>query len=126
MPIKMVRAVRCNSCGLVYPENIFQEWGRKWGRGIGKQPKCEGLQSRYNRGPMTTKPNGSRIPGNEIMHPLHVCRGSLSVVDITEDEAFANAAIPATEDRNYVARVKILRQKQEEHSPLIKSMRATA
>jgi len=120
---KLVRVVRCNSCGLIYPENVFQEWGKKYGRGIGKVPKCEGLQSRYQRGPTMTKPDGSRVPADKIMHPLHVCRGSLNVVDVPEAEAAENVCIAYSDDKGMEKRAAILRSKQAERSAVIKKLR---
>jgi len=122
MPLT-IRVMRCNSCGLIYPEDLASRWGKEYGLGLGKRVCCEGLQSKYDRGCMTTKPNGTRIPPEEIMHPLHVCRGSLSVVDVSQKEYDDNLAIPARTDRNMSKRVVILRAKQEERSGVIKMLR---
>jgi hypothetical protein len=118
---KMVRAVRCNSCGLVYPEDYFQEWGRKYGIGLGPAPVCEGLQSDYGTKPKP--PNQDFDTVDQVMHPVHVCKGTLSVVDIPSTEAKDNRAILAIGDRSMSKRIAIIREKQA-GSPLIKLLKS--
>lgn len=120
--VKTVRVVRCNSCGLVFDEDYYQEWGRKYGIGLGPVPVCEGLQSDYGMKPKP--PNQDFDTVEQVMHPVHVCKGTLSVVDITPEERDANKAILAIGDRSMSKRIAIIREKQEKKSPVVRMLKA--
>lgn len=117
---KTIRVVRCDRCGLCYPSDYFEQWGRKYGRGLGKNPVCEGLASNYSR---PVLPQGF-IPQSpdQIMHPLHVCKGTMTSCDVSSDEAAANAPVIATTDKSMRVRAEIMRNHQREKSPALDAM----
>ena len=116
---KTIRVMRCNKCGLCFPADYAEKWGRVYGVGLGSQPICEGLSSNYQA---PCFPRGEIPQSNaQIMHPLENCRGQLSVVDVTEKEYEDNKAILAVEDKNMNRRVEVMRRIQIKKSLVMKS-----
>ena len=119
-----VRVARCDRCGLCYPDDYFTQWGRKYGRGLGIKPVCEGLASKYNR-PST--PQGMNIPGiprlsaDAVMHPLGRCRGSMTLVDVSEAEELENRPILAVGDKGMAQRVPVLKARQRVKSATVRA-----
>lgn len=115
----MPKVVKCNKCGLCFPEDYFTEWGRKYGRGLGTDPVCEGLSSMYHR-PMFPK---GRVPESkaQLMHPLEVCRGSLTSVEVSATELKENTPILAATDKGMRKRAEIMRKIQIGKSASLKA-----
>jgi hypothetical protein len=102
--------VKCQRCGAVFPEDYIDQWGRKYGRGLGREPKCEALSSKYHR-PIAV-PRSGFLP----MHPLGVCRGLVLPVTLPAD---TETMILATEDPCMQKRAPLMREIQRGKSPAL-------
>lgn len=95
-----MKAFRCSRTGLLYPSDYVEEWGRKYGIGLGPVPISEALVNDYHRD----------IAGD--MHGLSVARAQIDMVEVTEEEFIQNQAILDIDDPKYKARSDIMRSKQ--------------
>lgn len=98
------KAAVCNFCGAIYKPDIFERWGREYGLGLGSTPCCEALRSNYQR-PIAID---ERAP-EKAMHPVGVCRGSLSIQDVPADTP---EHILAVNDKSMVKRVQVVQAAQ--------------
>jgi len=115
----MPKVIRCNKCGLCYPEDYIQEFGRKYGRGLGKTAVCEGLSSNYHRPIM---PRGQLATSVEqLMHPLSICRGTVGMATVTAEELKENTPILAVGDKGMKLRAPIMREIQAEKSASLRA-----
>ena len=114
---KMVRAFRCSRTGLYFPADYVEEWGRKYGNGLGPIPVSEALVNAYDQ-PIAIHPTK---PG-EAMHPLCACKAQVDLVEITEEEYNSNKAIISTDDPDVYDRATLMRAKQTLKSPKMASM----
>ena len=71
----IIDVYKCNKCGAVYPSDYFEQYGRKYGKGIGRPPVCEALSSKYHRPLVIDKKQASpgRLPsqclqGADVSH----------------------------------------------------------
>lgn len=106
MADKKVFAFRCSRTGLYFPADYVEQWGKKYGDGLGPVPVSEALTNEYGQG----IPEGSRQ--GEAMHPLAVCKAQVDLVQITEAEYEANKAILDKEDQSLTKRATLMREKQ--------------
>jgi hypothetical protein len=104
-----IEFVQCTHCGTVFPADYFNEWGKKYGIGLGSSPCCEALSSKYEMVPVW--PAGQ--PG-AAMHPVGVCKGT--VIPVMLDEA-TETAVTAVDDPFYQKRVTIMQAIQVKKSP---------
>jgi hypothetical protein len=117
-----IRVARCDRCGLCFPVDYYEQWGRKYGIGLGPVPKCEGLASNYAQKPL---PDGF-IPRSveDVMHPLHTCGGSVTLTDVSEQEALDNVPILAIDDPGMRKRAQVMREHQAKKSKLMAAVKA--
>jgi hypothetical protein len=87
-----MKAFRCSRTGLLYPSDYVEEWGRKYGIGLGPVPISEALVNDYHRD----------IAGD--MHGLSVARAQIDMVEVTEEEFIQNQAILDIDDPKYKVR----------------------
>jgi len=114
------RVIRCSKCGLCYPSDYFEKWGRSYGIGLGPKPVCEGLDNNF------ALPIPKDVTREEqIMHPVGVCAGDVELVDVTDTELNANKPILAINDPKYVLRAPLMRGIQLKKSPAMAAMRAS-
>jgi hypothetical protein len=108
----MKKAYVCQSCGSIYPADYADQWGRKYGHGLGSMPVCEALNSRYDL------PVGVdlRYPEN-ASHPVGVCKGVVILQDV-DDKAEYN--ILAVDDPYMVKRAPIMQKIQLERSTALR------
>jgi hypothetical protein len=111
-----VRAFRCSRTGLYYPSDYVEEWGRKYGIGLGCVPISEAITTRYDMPVCEAKDS------NKTMHPLGVCRSQVDLVEIEEEEYLNNQAVLAIEDEDMSSRASIMRDKQLQKSAKLMSM----
>lgn len=115
---KTKRAVVCQRCGAVYPPDYYEQWGRKYGRGLGPDPVCEAMRSKYDR-PFNINPQHPE----KAMFPLQVCKGVMVNQDVPADtESF----ILAINDPGYKIRSDIMRNRQRAKIPALDSHLRTA
>lgn len=103
---KMVFAFRCSRTGLYFPADYVEQWGRKYGDGLGPVPVSEALVNAYDQ-PI---PDTGRV--GEAMHPLAVCRAQVDLVQITESEYESKRAIIDKHDPAMTERAALMREKQ--------------
>jgi len=106
--VKTKKAVVCQRCGCAYPPDYYEQWGRRYGRGLGPDPVCEALRSKYDR-PFTVNPNA---PGR-AMFPLQVCKGVMVNQDVPID---TEMMVLGVNDRMYALRAPIMQKRQRAHS----------
>jgi hypothetical protein len=106
MAEKMVKAFRCSRTGMMYPEDYVEQWGRKYGVGMGSTPISEALCNHYH------DPVAEGKGSDSTMHPVGLCRSQVDLVMVPESEYLANQAIVHNDDPDYLERSKIMRDKQ--------------
>lgn len=104
MPLRF----RCARTGLIYPADYIEEWGRKYGIGLGPIPVSEALINDYHR-PVAVPDNGDE---SLTMHGLSVCRSQMDYVEVTEEEIERKSPVLAINDPTYRVRGQIMRDKQ--------------
>jgi len=102
----MPRVFRCARTGMLYPADYAEEWGKRYGIGLGSEPISEALTNRYDipvaesRDPKTT------------MHPVGNCRSQVDFVDVSEEEWQEKQAVLAIDDERMHIRAGIMRGRQ--------------
>lgn len=100
----------CSRTGVLYPDDYVEQWGRKYGIGLGPVPVSEALVNDYDK-PVVTSSDGVS------MHPLSVCRAQVDFVDVTKAEWEKKRAVLHSDDQNYKLRSAIMIDKQRIKSP---------
>ncbi len=103
---------KCNRCGTFFPDDYYDNWGRKYGIGLGPTPVCEALDSKYD-----VPPIASVMDPSTFMHPVGVCRGNVIAADV--DEATPTATL-AIDDPYMIKRAAIMKEKQISKSNVMK------
>lgn len=98
-----MKAFRCARTGMMYPSDYIEEWGRKYGIGLGPEPVSEALVNDYHR---------EIVGDSDGMHALSVCRSQIDLVDVEEEEYEEKKAILAIDDVKYLKRAPLMRAKQ--------------
>lgn len=112
-----VNVYKCNKCGSLYPADYFEEWGRKYGIGLGKVPVCEALNSDYQSG-MAVNP---RQP-EKASFPLENCGGTLFLTTMSETESKPiSYNIPAVGDEDMSIRAPLMQLIQAGKRPELNS-----
>ena len=104
-----VKAFRCSRTGMCFPPDYIEEWGKKYGIGLGPVPVSEALVNDYFR-PVVSDPKESGE--KSAMHPLSVCKAQIDFVDVEQAEYDANIPILAIDDQNLIRRGQLMRDKQ--------------
>lgn len=109
-----IKAFRCARTGVMFPADFVENWGRKYGLGLGPVPVSEALVNHYHE-PIVSG-------NNEAMHPVGVCRAQVDLIEVDEEEFNRNAAILQTDDESYALRGRLMRDKQLQKSHQLRSM----
>jgi hypothetical protein len=91
---------------MLYPADYIEQWGRKYGIGLGPVPVSEALVNCY-QSPLihnTTDPT-------QTMYPVAVCRAQVDLVDI-DNPTTGEIAVIALADPNMEVRAEIMRGRQ--------------
>jgi hypothetical protein len=88
----------------MFPSDYVENWGSKFGIGLGPVPISEALVNDYHRAPVGESDTG--------MHALSVCRAQVDLVDVTEEEFVENEAILDIDDTGMRRRAPLMRAKQ--------------
>jgi hypothetical protein len=91
----------------MYPENYIEEWGTKYGIGLGPVPVSEALVNIY-----TSKPARSATGNGEEMYPVGNCGGQIQLVTVSDTVYKDNAAVLAIDDPAMNVRGVIMRDRQ--------------
>lgn len=95
---------RCSRTGLYFPGDYCENWGKKYGFGLGPEPVSEALVNDYHH-----KVDHTNQPP---MHPVAVCRAQVDCMDVSEEEYEAHKAILVADDPQMIQRAKIMQDKQ--------------
>jgi hypothetical protein len=107
----MARYFRCSRTGVLFPPDYVEQWGRKYGIGLGSTPISEALVNCYESG-IGANPRDPMLS----MFPVAVCRAQVDLVDI-EDVTAETMAVIALEDQDMVRRSEIMRGRQRDNNP---------
>lgn len=99
-----MKAFRCSRTGMMFPADYVENWGSKYGIGLGSTPVSEALVNDYHRGPVGESESG--------MHPLSVSRAQVDLVEVKEEEFIENQAILDIDDPSMKKRAPLMRAKQ--------------
>lgn len=108
-----MRAYQCASTGLYYPEDYFEQWGRKYGHGLGPNPVSEAWESMYEQAP-SPAPRDLQS-ADQIGHGIRVCCAPMFPVEISAEEYKSGKAILQAEDPTGRARWNIVRAIQDKN-----------
>jgi hypothetical protein len=111
---------RCARTGMYYPDDYVEQWGRKYGIGLGPKPVSEALVSSYHM-PIAI-PEGS---AEKAMHPLESCQAQMDYVDkipAADIAAGKDATIIAMNDPDMRMRADLMREKQLDKSTRLNSI----
>lgn len=111
-----MNAFRCSRTGMFFPSDYVENWGKRYGIGLGPVPVSECLTNRYDL------PIAEAKDASQTMHPVGVCRAQVDYVDISEDEYNSRRAVIADDDRDMYVRARIMRDRQFAHDPKIRSL----
>jgi len=102
-----MQAYQCLRTGVMYPEDYFENWGTRYGIGLGPVPVSEALTNNY-----TGKPVRSASGQGEEMYPVGNCMAQVQLVTVTESVYKDNAAVLAIDDPALNVRGVIMRDRQ--------------
>jgi hypothetical protein len=103
-----VKAYRCSHSGLYFPEEYVKQWGRVYGKGLGKHP----VSTVYDSKDIRPFVDPLKHPSNLRLKPVGVTRAQLDFVMVDEAEFNANRAIIPDTPENKLAIAKIMADKQ--------------
>jgi len=109
-------AYRCARTGLYFPSDYVEQWGRKYGHGLGPTPVSEALVNDYHF-PVVHQKN----EGDPVMVPVGVCRAQVDLVEISEEEYNSKRAILQTEDPKMQQRARIMWARQMANSQKVRN-----
>jgi len=97
---------------MLYPADYVEQWGRRYGIGLGPVPVSEALVNCYE-----SKIGASEDP-MKTMHPVAVCRAQVDLVHLEDDDKDLQTkiAIIAIDDIHMEDRAEIMRMRQRVHS----------
>jgi len=105
---KEVMYFRCLHSGKFFPADYIKEWGRKYGIGLGGDPRSECLDSQYH-----VKPSLEGIKTlDDIMHPCKISGAPLDVVYAARKAPASSLLITSQNDRYGEKRSRIMRANQ--------------
>ena len=104
-----INVYKCNKCGSIYPADYFEQWGRKYGIGLGLQPVCEACNSDYASG-LAINPKQPE----KASFPLENCRGTMIYTEVDEPVEYNVLAVG---DEDMAIRAPIMQMKQAEKRP---------
>lgn len=106
-----MKAFRCSRTGVLFPPDFIENWGKKYGIGLGPIPVSEALVNDY-----LSKVSQNR-DDERTMHPVGNCHAQVDCMEVTEEEFEANRAVLAIDDQDLRKRTAIMRGRQLVHSP---------
>lgn len=99
---------RCLHSGKFFPADYIKEWGRKYGIGLGGDPRSEALDSDYY-----TRPSLEGIKTIEdIMHPCKISGAPLDVAFLSKVPPADQLLITSQGDRDGSRRGRLMRANQ--------------
>jgi len=99
----------CGASGLFFPGDYVENFGSKYGSGLGYVVCSETLQTNYDRDPVMPR---NSIDPSDLMHPVYVSRAPVSFIPQPTAALEGRMAIVAKSDQRMWKRREILRIKQ--------------
>lgn len=110
MGVEMEPVFQCGHSGLYFPRDYLNQWGRKYGIGLGPTPCSECLDTEYELDPPPITPQIRDI--SQIAHPVYVTKAQVDF-DLVEVNHFrSNRLICAIDDPFMEKRAMLVRGKQ--------------
>jgi len=110
----MVTLFRCAGSGLFFPPDYVEQWGRKYGKGLGPRVVSEVMETDWQR--PCAIPKNLRSP-DQVMYPMGNRCAQVDAITMTEDEAKKSPmAVLLADDPFYVKIAKLVRDKQLKNS----------
>lgn len=106
-------AYKCASTGLLFPGDYIEEWGRKYGIGLGPNPCSEALESCYETAP-SLAPRDIQSE-DQIGHGVRACGAPVFPVEVSEQDFEKGKAILALDDGNYRKRWAVMKAIQNKN-----------
>ncbi len=116
-----MKAYECSSTGLLFPGDYIEEWGRKYGIGLGPMPVSECWESNYELAPATPDRNTRSL--DDCGHGVRSCMAPVFPVEVSGEVFAKNKAILSSEDPSGAKRWEIIREIQNKNP---RSQRKTA
>lgn len=107
----MAQYFRCSRTGMLFPADYIEQWGKKYGIGLGSTPISEALVNCYES-PLIRNEEHPEL----TMYPIATCRAQVDLCEMDETAAAARLAILAIDDPHMEARSIIMRNRQRDHS----------
>jgi hypothetical protein len=106
---------------MLYPADYVEQWGRKYGIGLGSVPVSEALVNAYEQG-IGRHPTDSTKTG----FPVATCRAQVDLVEYPEDKPpdASLIAVVALNDPTMEKRYPMMVKRQLEHSPELRALRS--
>lgn len=103
-----VQAFKCMRTGLLFPADYVEQWGRKYGIGLGDVPVSEALTNNYYS-------KSARNSDGKEMYPVASCRAGIQMVEVDDKDFEKEKAVLAIDDPGMGIRGPIMRARQVEH-----------
>jgi hypothetical protein len=95
---------------MLFPPDYHEQWGRRYGIGLGTTPVSEALVNDYH---FTIAENKDPLLS---MHPVSVCRAQVDLVDIPDGSPeLDRIAVVAIDDPYMDKRANLMRERQRVH-----------
>ena len=103
---------RCARTALLYPSDYIEQWGKRYGVGLGPEPVSEALVNNYHL------PIVDNHDAMLTMHPVSLCRAQVDLIDVVDgDPQLQHMAVLALDDPTMTERAAIMRTRQRVHDP---------
>lgn len=112
----MAKYFRCSRTGMLYPDDYVEQWGRKYGICLGPVPVSEALVNEYHSPLIRNESDPA-----QTMYPVATCRAQIDLVEIVDPNS-SLIAVLAIDDPHMDVRSELMRIRQREHSPMMKSI----
>lgn len=111
----MVKTYRCAHSGLLLPPDYVQQWGRKYGFGLGEKPVSECLDS-VTKGRPNVDRRYLQAGDDDLMYPFCFSCAPIEYVEVTQAEfdKVENRLIMHRDDPGFERRAKIIQAKQKQ------------
>lgn len=102
-----MKAFKCQRTGKLFPGDYVENWGRKYGIGLGPKPVSECLLNQYDGNRPVKGANGS-----QAMFPVGNSFAGIQEVEVSEADMKKNSAILAIDDPQMSSRAQVMIERQ--------------
>jgi hypothetical protein len=114
-----MKCFRCNHSGKLLPADYVDQWGRKYGHGLGPIPVSECLDVAYGKLPDIDRPSYASI--DDLMYPLQDTHAGISPCEVGQVEAGDPESwlILAKDDPTFSKRIAVIKEIQNERPEMV-------